>query len=81
MLTEEQKNQECERAPEEKRLEDAEYDRINELDQDGFAALTEDQRAAYFSTYKWHYGQRQRIDVGSIYIGDRKIDDVLSDQP
>lgn len=78
MLTEEQKEQEYLKAPEQRLLDDAEYDRISELDPDGFAAMTEDQRAAFFSTAKWHYGQRQRIDVDSIYIGDRKIDDVVS---
>ena len=78
MLSDAEKQQEYDQAPEKRILDDDQFERIQDLTDKEFATLTRDQRAAFYSTSKWHAGQRMSMDsLEGMTVGGKSVDDIL----
>ena len=75
-------NVEREQAPEAKYLEDAEYDRLYNMSTTDFLLEPMAVRSKFFSTNKWHFGQRQGIpSLQGMTVGGRSVEEILSEHP
>lgn len=80
MLTDDQIDQLRKQADPKRVLDDAEFDRINALEDDAFARLPADTVHKFFCTSKWHRDRRMSFDsLEGMEIDGRSIDDVLND--
>lgn len=77
---EDQLKQEYEKAPEGDFMDAKEFHNLYMGPPEDILSLSKSKRSAFFSTCKYHAGQRQAVHMEGIVVGKRKAEDILAER-
>lgn len=80
MTPREQCHQEYREAPEEKLMEDREFDKMHQMPPEQVLAFPPETRRKFFATCKYYAGRRQAIHMEGMVVGKRKASDILKER-